>query len=285
MNKNAALPVLRTFLLVAVAVLILMPVILTVVDSLMAEREILTAYGMLGKTDTSEFVHVKWIPGVVSFEQYAKVLFDSPVFQNMFWNSVRMTLPIIAGQVVISALAAFAFGKLRFPGRDKLFVCYLITMLMPFQVTLVPNYIMADRLGLLDTTSSIILPGIFGVFGVFLLRQFMLHIHSAYLEAAKIDGAGYLRLFVSVALPMVKPGIAALVVLLFADYWNMVEQPLIFLQDTELQPLSVFLSRMQEENFGVSFAASVVYMVPMVLLFMCAERYFIEGIQLSGVKG
>ncbi|WP_374017394.1 carbohydrate ABC transporter permease [Paenibacillus thiaminolyticus] len=285
MNKKLNLTWLRTLLLVTIAVLILTPVILTFVNSLMTEREIIANYGMLGKTDITTFVNLKWIPDWVSFQQYFKVLIATPRFLLMFWNSVLMVVPIILGQVVVATLAAFALGKLRFPGRDPLFFLYLITMIMPFQVTLVPNYIMADRLGLLNHPSSIILPGIFGAFGVFLLRQFMLHIHSAYMEAAKIDGAGYIRIFFSIVLPMVKPGIAALVVLLFADYWNMVEQPLIFLQDPALQPLSVFLSRIQEEALGVSFAASVVYMVPMLLLFLCAEQYFIEGIQLSGVKG
>jgi len=285
MRKELALPSLRTLLLVAIAVLMLTPVVLTVVNSFMTEREIISNYDMLGKQDTSVFVNLKWVPDWVSFQQYDKVLIATPKFLMMFWNSVGMVAPIIIGQVAVATLAAFAFGKLRFPGREPLFFLYLITMLMPFQVTLVPNYMMADRLGLLNRPSGIILPGIFGAFGVFLLRQFMMHIHSAYMEAAKMDGAGYLRIFVSVALPMVKPGIAALIVLLFADYWNMVEQPLIFLQDAGLQPLSVFLSRLQDEALGVSFAASVLYMVPMVLLFLCAERYFIEGIQLSGVKG
>lgn len=285
MRKELVLPSLRTLLLVAIALLVLTPVVLTVVNSFMTEREIAANYGMLGKQDTSVFVNLKWVPDWVSFQQYDKVLIATPKFLLMFWNSVWMVAPIIIGQAAVATLAAFAFGKLRFPGREPLFFLYLITMLMPFQVTLVPNYIVADRLGLLNSPSSIILPGIFGAFGVFMLRQFMMHIHSAYMEAAKMDGAGYLRIFVFVALPMVKPGIAALVVLLFADYWNMVEQPLIFLQDAELQPLSVFLSRLQEEALGVSFAASVLYMVPIVLLFLCAERYFIEGIQLSGVKG
>ncbi|WP_106406078.1 carbohydrate ABC transporter permease [Paenibacillus solani] len=262
-----------------------MPVVLTVVSSFMTEREIAANYGMLGKTDTSVFVNLKWIPDWVSFQQYYKVLIATPKFLYLFWNSVSMVVPIIIGQALVATLAAFAFGKLNFPGREGLFFIYLMTMLMPFQVTLVPNYLMVDRLGLLKHPGSIILPGVFGAFGVFLLRQFMLHIHSAYIEAAKMDGAGYLRIFVSVALPMVKPGIAALVVLLFVDYWNMVEQPLIFLQDAAMQPLSVFLSRIQEDALGVSFAASVLYMMPMVLLFLSAERYFIEGIQLSGVKG
>ncbi|MCQ6557083.1 carbohydrate ABC transporter permease [Paenibacillus mendelii] len=279
------MPLLRTLLLAAVAAALLMPVILTVVNSLMTEREILSNYGMLGRTDTSDFVNLKWIPDWVSFVQYFNVLIASPQFLYMFWNSVMMVLPIVAGQTAVAAMAAFAFGKLRFPGREPLFFLYLITMMMPFQVTLVPNYIMADRLGLLNSPSAIILPGVFAAFGVFLLRQFMLQIPGSYMEAAKMDGAGYLRIFISIALPMVKPGIAALVVLLFADYWNMVEQPLIFLQNAELQPLSVFLSRLQKEAFGVSFAASVIYMIPMLLLFMTAEKYFIEGIQLSGIKG
>ncbi|MEF2246641.1 carbohydrate ABC transporter permease [Paenibacillus sp. IITD108] len=283
-HKNIV-PLMRTLLLALIAAIMFMPVILTIVNSLMTEREILVNYGMLGSTDVSDFVHLKWIPDWVSFSQYYNVLISTPQFLYMFWNSVLLVVPIIAGQVTVAALAAFAFGKLRFPGREPLFFLYLITMLMPFQVTLVPNYMMADQLGLLDHPSSIVLPGIFAAFGVFLLRQFMLQIPGGYIEASKIDGAGYLRIFTSIVLPMVKPGVAALVVLLFADYWNMVEQPLIFLQNAELQPLSVFLSRLQKEAFSVSFAASVIYMIPMLLLFLAAEKYFIEGIQLSGIKG
>lgn len=285
MIKGWGAPLLRSLLLIPIAGLLLLPVVLTVINSLMTKREISANYGMLGKTDTSSFVNLKWIPDWVSFQQYKEVLISSPQFLHLFWNSVYMVVPIIVGQTIVATLAAFAFGKLRFRGREALFFIYLMTMLMPFQVTLVPNYLMADRLGLLNHPSSIILPGVFGAFGVFLLRQFMLHIHSSFIEAAKMDGAGIIRILVSIALPMVKPGIAALVVLLFVDYWNMVEQPLIFLQDAAMQPLSVFLSRIQEDLLGVSFAVSVVYMMPMVLLFLSAERYFIEGIQLSGVKG
>ncbi len=285
MMKQWGTPLLRSLLLIAIAVLLLMPVALTIVSSFMAEREIMANYRMLGKTDTNVFVNLKWIPDWVSFQQYDKVLIATPKFLYLFWNSVWLVAPIIIGQASVATLAAFAFGKLNFPGRDGLFFLYLMTMLMPFQVTLVPNYLMVDRLGLMNHPGSIILPGVFGAFGVFLLRQFMLHIHSAFVEAAKMDGAGYWRIFISIVLPMVKPGIAALIVLLFVDYWNMVEQPLIFLQEAAMQPLSVFLSRIQDDALGVSFAVSVVYMMPMVLLFLSAERYFIEGIQLSGVKG
>lgn len=284
-SKHGLLSILRTGTLLSIVALFLLPVVLTGVNSLMTEREIAANYGMLGKQDVSIPVNMKWIPDRVSFEQYEKVLVATSMYLRLFWNSVWLVVPIVAGQTAVALPASFALGKLRFRGREAGFLVYLLTMLLPYQVTLVPNYLMADRLGLLNTHSSIILPGIFGVFGVFLLRQYMLHIPSAYIEAAKMDGAGYGRIFLSVALPMVKPGIAALIVLLFTDYWNMVEQPLIFLQDAELQPLSIFLSRIQQEMLGVSFAASMVYMVPMVLLFLSAEPYFIEGIELSGIKG
>ncbi|WP_425455545.1 carbohydrate ABC transporter permease [Cohnella phaseoli] len=263
------------------------PVILSISNSLTTGQEIGINYGVIGQLDAGPdaFVNLKLIPDKVSLEQYAKVLTDTPQFLLMFWNSVLLVLPIIAGQVVIASLAAYAFAKLRFRGRDQLFLVYLLTMLMPFQVTLVPNYIIADKLGLTNSQAAIILPGIFAAFGVFLMRQFMMHIPYAYIEAAKIDGASQFRIFRTIVLPMVKPALAALILLLFVDHWNMVEQPLIFLQDAVKQPLSVYLSRINEEARGVAFAASVVYMAPMVLLFLYAEPYFIEGVQLSGVKG
>ena len=231
------------------------------------------------------FVNLKWVPDWLSFEQYAQVLIFAPKFLHMFWNSVALVLPIIAGQIVVSSLAAYAFAKLRFMGRNKLFMVYLMTMLMPFQVTLVPNYLVIDTLGLLNREAAIILPGIFSAFGVFMMRQFMAHIPAAYSEAAKMDGAGHGIIFLRIILPMAKPGLAALAVLLFVDYWNMIEQPLIFLQDSVKQPLSLYLAQITKDARGISFAASTVYMAPMVLLFLYAESYFIEGIQLSGIKG
>lgn len=269
----------------------LFPILITFSNSFMTESEIDYNYHLIGKMvnvaagEKNGFINLKLIPDWVSLSQYGEVLVHKPLFLHMFWNSVFIVLPIIIGQVVAASLAAYAFAKLRFRGREKLFLVYLMTMLMPFQVTLVPNYIIADKLGLMNSTSAIILPGIFSAFGVFMLRQFMLHIPYAYLEAAKMDGAGQLRMFYSIMLPLIKPGMAALTVLLFVDNWNMVEQPLIFLEDAFKQPLSLYLSRIHEGARGVAFAASALYMAPMVLLFLYAEPYFIEGIQLSGIKG
>lgn len=280
-----------TIVLGVIALILISPIVITFTNSLMTEQEIQINYGLMGQINEmikgreSSFVNLKLIPDKVSFAQYGKVFIDNPKYLTMFWNSVFMVVPIIVGQTMVAALAAYAFSKLKFRGRDSIFLVYVMTMLMPFQVTLVPNYIMVDKLGMLNSTGAIIIPGIFAAFGVFMLRQFMLDIPYAYIEAAKIDGAGHLRIFLTMIVPMIKPGLAALVILLFVDYWNMVEQPLIFLDDPFKQPLSVFLSRITESERGIAFAASMLYMAPMVMIFLYAESYFIEGIQLSGIKG
>ncbi|MGG6311700.1 carbohydrate ABC transporter permease [Paenibacillus macerans] len=273
------------------AVIMAVPLVLTFTNSLMTEREIGLNYDLIGQmTDVAaggkdSFVNLKLLPDWLSLGQYRQVLIMNSQFLRMFWNSTGMVVPIVAGQTLVASLAAYVFAKLRFRGRDKLFLIYVMTMLMPFQVTLVPNYLVVDELGLMNTEAAIVLPGIFGAFGVFMLRQFMAHIPNAYAEAAKMDGAGQWTIFARVVLPLVKPGLAALTVLLFVDYWNMIEQPLIFLQDAFKQPLSLYLAHIAAEARGIGFAASVLYMTPMVLLFLYAESYFIEGVQLSGIKG
>ncbi|NBD26290.1 carbohydrate ABC transporter permease [Paenibacillus glycinis] len=292
MKKISWLPRLILSLAIgAVAVATLIPILLTFTNSLMTEEEIGRNYDLLGKMvdaaagGKDAFVNLKILPDWLSFKQYAQVLVLSPKFLSMFWNSAALVVPIVVGQTIVASLAAYAFAKLRFFGRDKLFLVYLMTMLMPFQVTLVPNYLVIDKLGLMNHASAIILPGIFGAFGVFMMRQFMSHIPYAYSEAAKIDGAGQWTIFARIMLPLAKPGLAALTILLFVDYWNMIEQPLIFLQDAAKQPLSLYLAQINQSARGIGFAASALYMAPMVLLFLYAESYFVEGIQQSGIKG
>ncbi|MFE5317636.1 carbohydrate ABC transporter permease [Paenibacillus sp. NPDC056579] len=283
---HAANKSLLTAAMLIVALLMLAPLVITVTNSFMSENEIAVNYDAIGDDAAAgEYANLKWIPDLVTLEQFQLVLLDKPQFLSMFWNSVMLTVPIVAGQTIVASMAAFAFAKLRFPGRDGLFFLYIITMLLPFQVTLVPNFIAMDALGLLNTYPAIILPGIFSAFGVFLLRQFMSHIPWAYVEAAKVDGAGYVTIFMRVMIPMTMPGIAAMQILVFVDNWNMVEQPLLFLQDALMQPLSVYLSRINEGDRGVAFAAASLYMTPIVFLYLHGENELIQGIQLSGIKG
>ncbi|MGO4271588.1 carbohydrate ABC transporter permease, partial [Paenibacillus sp. TAF58] len=195
MLETRKFPTLVFSLLVGIVAMVMMvPIILTITNSLMTEREMGFNYDLIGKmTDASAkdaFVNLKLIPDWITLDQYVKLLITTPKFLQMFWNSVGLVIPIVAGQVLVATLAAYAYARLRFRGRDTLFMIYLMTMLMPFQVTLVPNYIMIDKLGLMNTPFAIILPGIFGAFGVFMVRQFMANLPNAYTEAGKMDGAG-----------------------------------------------------------------------------------------------
>ena len=184
----------------------------------------------------------------------------------------------------MATLAAYAFSKLKFPFSDTIFFIYIIVMMMPFQVTLVPNYIMLKNLNLMGSYWAVIFPGVFSTFGVFLLRQFMMYIPDDYFEAAKIDGAGYIQSLFSILLPQCKGAVASLSILVFIDNWNMVEQPLIFLDNENMHPLSIFLSKINEMDIGIAFACGILYMIPTLLVFLYGENYLIEGIELSGVK-
>ncbi len=272
------------------ALLFIAPLVLTVTNSFMSEAEIHQNYSMVNSAGVSEsgevkYARLKLIPGMITVKQYYNVLIKKTMFLIMFWNSVKLVVPIVLGQFFVASMAAYAFSKIDFPGREKIFYMYIVVMLMPFQVTLVPNYIIAGKLGLTNNILSIILPGIFSTFGVFLLRQFMVYIPDAYAEAARVEGAGHWTVYSKIILPMSKTGIAALIILVFIDNWNMVEQPLIFLQDASVWPLSVFLSEINAGERGIAFAASVIYMAPMLLVFLCGEEYLVQGIQLSGIKG
>ena len=282
-----------TGILATLALLFVFPLIHVVSNSFMSEQEIEDNYSALdeGGTqsmesgDEDEFVRLKLIPDEVVLKQYYTVPVKKTQFLYMVWNSIILVIPIILGQILVASMAAYAFAKTGMKYRNQLFFIYIVVMLMPFQVTLVPNYIVSNVLGLNGTYWPIILPGIFGTFGVFLLKQYMEYIPDGYLEAARVDGAGQLRIFTLIVLPMSKGGIAALAILLFMDDWNMVEQPLVFINDAFRQPLSIYLSSINSEERGVAFAAATLYMLPMLLIFLYGENYLVEGIQLSGIKG
>ena len=234
----------------------------------------------------SERVNLKFIPDKVTFSQYSTVLIKSPEYLLKFWNSVLLVAPIVLFQVAIAALAAYGFTRYRGRIREGIFFFYVILMLMPYQVTLVPNYLVSDWLGILNTRWAIALPGVFAPFSVFLLTKFMRRIPASLIEAAKLDGAGEWQIFTKICLPQCRSALYSIALLVFIDYWNMVEQPLILLSDPEMHPLSVFLSRINSGEVGLAFAVATIYMVPTLLLFLHGEEYLVEGITYSGsVKG
>ena len=231
-------------------------------------------------------VNLKFIPDKVTMSQYVNGLIRSPDYLIKFWNSVLLTLPIVIFQVGIASLAAYGFTRWRGKIRGFIFFFYVILMLMPYQVTLVPNYLVSKWLNIYDTRWAIILPGAFAPFSVFLLTKFMRRIPYSLIEAAKMEGAGEWYIFTRICLPQCRAALYSIVILVFIDYWNMVEQPLILLNDPEKQQLSVFLSTINTGEIGLAFAMGTVYMIPCLLLFLHGEEYLVEGIAHQGsVKG
>lgn len=274
----------KYILFLFITIIYMIPLLVTLTNSFMSSKEVERNYSV-DSLSNEEYVEMNFVPEKVTLSQYGRLLFESPVYLNMFWNSVKITIPIVIGQIFVSSLAAYAFTILEFRGKEILFFLYIIVMLLPLQVTLVPNYIVAEWFDITDSYLAIILPGIFNPFGVFLLRQYMKSMPDGYIEAAKIDGAGHGRIFLSIILPMVKPGIAALAMLTLIDYWNLIDQAVIFIQDAEKLPLSTFLSQVNNGELGMAFAGSCFYAVPVLLILFYGQGHLKEGIAITGMKG
>ena len=280
-----------TFLLcLGFAVLFLLPTVLTITNSFMSETELKSNYGVIFNNlqggYVSKQVNLKFIPDQVSFSQYVTGLLKSPEYLLKYWNSILLVVPIVIFQVGVASVAAYSFTRWRGKVRSSIFFFYVILMLMPYQVTLVPNFLVSKWLGILNTRWAVILPGIFAPFSVFLLTKFMRRIPYALIESAKVDGAGEWQIFTKICLPQCRSALYSIAILVFIDYWNMVEQPLILLQDADSQPLSVFLSSINTGEVGLAFAMATLYMIPSLLLFLHGEEYLVEGIANAGsVKG
>ena len=235
------------FLCLLFSVMFLLPTVLTITNSFMSEAEIKANYGMIFSTTqggyVSKTVNLKFIPDQVTLSQYVTGLIKSPEYLLKLWNSILLVVPIVILQVAVASVAAYSFTRWRGKLRSGIFFFYVILMLMPYQVTLVPNYLVSSWLGILNTRWSIILPGMFAPFSVFLLTKFMRRIPFSLIEAAKVDGAGEWEIFTKICLPECRSALYSIAILVFIDYWNMVEQPLILLPDADAQPLSVFQRR------------------------------------------
>jgi len=271
------------------AFLFLFPTVFTITNSFMSESEIASNYGSVfaesssgGKAYISERVNLKLIPDRVTFKQYATVLFRSPDYLLKFWNAVVLVVPIVIFQVLTACLASYGFARYRGRFRNLLFFSYIVLMFMPYQVTLVPNFLVSRAIGIIETRWAVILPGVFSPFAVFILTKSMRRIPSSIIEAARLDGAGEWQICTRICIPSCRSSIFSVIILVFIDYWNMVEQFLILLTDRDKMPLSVFLSEINKGEISLAFAVAVIYMVPPMLLFLYGEEYLVEGISSSG---
>lgn len=216
-----------------------------------------------------------------SLQGWKEVFWNRPHYLAKFWNSLGLAAAIVLGQVMVSCLAGFGFSKFRFPGKEALFFLVILLMMMPYQVTLVSNYLILDKLGLIGSQWALILPAAFSPFGVFLLRQVFDTCSDDILEAARLDGAGNLRVLFRILVPRCRAGVISLGILSFIDAWNMVEQPIVFLKSGYDYPLSVFLAAMNRQNSGVLCTCGVLAALPVVLLFLYYDRELTEGVSLS----
>lgn len=205
-----------------------------------------------------------------------ELLLDTPEFWDTFWNTVLLSVPQVLGQLLTGVPAAWALSRLRFRGRRVLTGVYILLMLMPFQVTMTPNFLVLDALELMDTVWAVILPGIFSAFPVFIMMRFFDGIPRELLDSANLDGANHFRVFWHIGLPLGRPGIIAAMVLTFLESWSAVEQPLTFLRDEKWLPLSLRIGQME---LSQAMGAGLVALIPAVLVFRWGQKYLELGIR------
>lgn len=230
---------------------------------------------------------IKWIPNVIKWENYVEIWNKIPLI-TFYKNTMILAVSVTILSLLTSSLAAYAFAKIKFPGRNIAFICYISTIAVPFQVYMIPQFIMMKQFHLTDTLMSLILIQSFSAFGVFLFRQFFITIPNELSESARIDGLGELGIYFRIILPLAKPAIATLVIFQFVFVWNDFLGPLIYLSSTANKTIQLgirmFVSQYTAE-YSLIMAAAVCSLIPIVVLFMFTQRFFIEGIATSGIKG
>ncbi len=259
------------------------PILFLLSGSIMSRYELRESLLPL-MADTDRLISWRFFPFYPTFGHYAKILFQTPQFFIVFWNSMKITVSVLLGQLVIAVPAAWAFAVYRFRFRKLLFTLYVVLMLMPFQVTMLSSYLVLDGLGLMNRHGAIILPAIFSTYPVFLIYRGFCDLPGGLVEAARIDGAGEWTIFARLGLPLASGGILSAAVLGFLEYWSLIEQPLAFLEDQSLWPLSLYLPEISLEQAGYSFVASVITLIPAVFVFLSGREYLEQGIVASALK-
>lgn len=222
--------------------------------------------------------------GCFTLEYFYQVFLAQSQYLLRFWKSLALSLCIAFGQVVVSLFAGYSFSKTRFPGRNLLFFTMIIWMIMPLQVTLVPNYLMLDTLGLLNTYYALALPMIFVPLGTFIMTRSFRTIPDEIVEAAELDGAKTADIVFRILTPMSKSGLVCTMLLSFLDGWNMVEQPIVFLKELSQYPLAVAMASVPSEDPNIQLVCCVLAAIPPLLLFAIYNREMTEGIELGGGK-
>jgi len=276
----------RIAIILAAAAMSLAPVVFVLSNSFMGTTEIaarytsqITPHSFFGVTSGNmHYMDMGFIPDLITTSAWEEILVNDPSNLRFMWNSIILVVPIVLGQLVIAPLAAYGFERAKSKHKEKLYFAYILIMLLPMQALLVPHFIAANFLGINNSYFAIILPAIFASFGVFLIRQQMKGFDKEIIEAARIDGASELTIFIRIVLPNIKPAMTALAVLAFAEAWNIVDQAVVFLRDEFTMPMSVHLSTGLAGNIGIVFALSSLFMIPALIIFIYGQDDLGEGI-------
>ncbi len=230
---------------------------------------------------------INWIPKDIRLQNYAEVWTKVP-FLTYYLNTIKLSVIVTLGQLLTCSLAAYSFAKMEYPGRDKLFLSYLATLMVPWHAIMIPQFIIIKNMGLYNNHLSLIFIQLFNAFGVFLMRQFMLGISKELSESARIDGCGEFQIFARIILPLCKPGLATLTVFTFNFMWNDYLAPMIYLDSDNLKTIQIGLAAFRSiynTEYNLIMAGTVCSMIPIVLIYVVAQKYIIQGLAFSGIKG
>lgn len=260
------------------------PLLFLFCGSLMGEAEITQHLAPI-LNGTKGYASWRLFPLYPTLKSVVELVFDSPEFFQMFWNTMKITGGILLGQLVFGMPSAWGLARYRIPGRGVFYLLYIILMMLPFQVTMLSEYLVLSRLHMMDTLWAIIAPGAFSTFTVFLMYRFFCGIPEELLEAARMDGAGEWKIFFFVGVPLDSAGILSALVIQFLECFSMIEQPLVFLQTKRLWPLSMYLPEIKEGQMGFALACSFVALLPALCVFGMGQKYLEQGITAAAVKG
>jgi len=228
---------------------------------------------------------MKIIPETPTLENFSQLLDRFPLYT---WNSAKLTFIIVLTQLITATTGAYAFSKLRWKGRDTLFILYVVSIMIPVQSIIIPQFLIVRNLGLYNTHWALILTGAFTAFGTFLIKQYFMTIPDSYVEAAHIDGANDFAIFFRIILPLAKPVFATQVIFAFRYFWNDFFAPLIYITSQNLKTLPLGMSDFTNEFYtykGPQMAASFISLIPVMIIFLAAQKYFVEGVAATGLKG
>jgi multiple sugar transport system permease protein len=231
---------------------------------------------------------IEWIPKTWNFQHHINLWSGADSFSLYYYNSLKVTIIPVIVSTILSSLAAYGFAKLEFKGRDVIFLIYISMMMIPPQILFIPKFIMFDWMGIYNTHLALIIPQFFSIFGVFLMRQFILSLPDELIQAAKVDGAGHLYIWSRIVIPLIKPVLASFLILEFTWIWNDYENPLIFLSSRDLFTIPLGLNKfILEDNIDYNgmMAAASAGIVPIIIVFLLGQRYVIEGVANTGIKG